>query len=34
MGLLALTAARTVWRRARAELRGEPPPLATHAHRH
>lgn len=34
MGLLALTAARTVWRRARAELRGEPPPLAPHAHRH
>jgi Co/Zn/Cd efflux system component len=34
MGLLALTAARSVWRQARAELRGEPPPLAPHAHRH
>ena len=34
MGLLALTAARTVWRQARAELRGEPPPLAPHAHHH
>lgn len=34
MGLLALTAARTVWRQARAELRGEPPPRAPHAHHH
>jgi cation diffusion facilitator family transporter len=36
MAVLALTGARTVWRQARAELRGEPaaPPLHDHDHDH